>query len=167
MNIESTLFIGYGNPDRQDDGVAWHVLAGISKKLGRKVPDVWDEPFEIGNDFPHLIFQLQLIPEIAETLSEYQNICFVDAHTGNIPNDIQFGKVTSGFQTSPFTHHMTAESVLALTRSLYHAQPKAYMLSVRGYAFGFTQELSPQTTFLSAIAINKGMEWLESLSANS
>ncbi|MEI8130945.1 MAG: hypothetical protein WCG34_00835 [Leptolinea sp.] len=167
MNFESTLFIGYGNPDRQDDGVAWHVLVGISQKLGRKVPDVWDEPFEIGNDFPHLIFQLQLIPEIAETLSEYQNICFVDAHTGNIPNDIQFDAVSNGFQTSPFTHHMTAEAVLALTKSLYHAQPKAYMLSIRGYAFGFTQDLSPQTTFLSAIAINKGMDWLESLSVNS
>jgi len=166
MNIESTLFIGYGNPDRQDDGVAWHVLAGISQKLGRKVPDVWDDPFEIGDEFPNMIFNLQLIPEVAETLATYRNICFVDAHTGNIPNDIQFGEVSGGFQTSPFTHHITAETVLALTHSLYHAQPNAYMLSVRGYSFGFTQDLSPQTAFLTAIAINKGMEWLESLKTN-
>ena len=30
----NTLFIGYGNPDRQDDGVAWHVLTGIANQLG-------------------------------------------------------------------------------------------------------------------------------------
>jgi len=166
MNIDSTLFIGYGNPDRQDDGVAWHVLAGICQKLGRKVPELWDEPFEIGEDFPHLIFQLQLSPEISETISHYKNICFVDAHTGNIPNDIQFGEVNNDFQTSPFTHHMTAEAVLALTKTLYNSEPKAFMLSIRGYSFGFTQDLSPQTAFLAAIAINKGMEWLESLPKN-
>jgi Ni,Fe-hydrogenase maturation factor len=106
---------------------------------------------------------LQLNPEVAETIANYKNVCFLDAHTGNIPNDIQFGEVVSSFQTSPFTHHMPAESVLALSRSLYNAQPKAYMLSVRGYSFGFTQGLSPQTTFLSAIAINKALEWLEGL----
>jgi Ni,Fe-hydrogenase maturation factor len=164
MDKKNTLFIGYGNPDRQDDGVAWHVLAGIAQKLGRKVPAVWEDPFENDDVFPHMMFLLQLNPEISEILAEYQNICFIDAHTGNIPNDIQFGEITSGFQTSPFTHHITAESVLALTRSLYHAQPNAYMLSVRGYAFGFTQDLSPQTTFLTAIAINKGIEWLSKIS---
>jgi len=163
MISKPTLIIGYGNPDRQDDGVAWHVLAGISQKLGRKLPAAWEDPFEIDQAYPHLIFQLQLNPEIAETLSAYSNICFVDAHTGNIPNDIQFGEISSGFQTSPFTHHITAESVLALTQSLYHAKPNAYMLSVRGYAFGFTQDLSPQTAFLTAIAINKGMDWLAGL----
>lgn len=166
MNIESTLFLGYGNPDRQDDGVAWHILAGISQKLGRKVPDEWEEPFEIGEEFPHMVFQLQLAPEISETLASYRNICFVDAHTGNIPNDIQFGEVSSGFQTSPFTHHITAESVMALTNSLYHVKPNAYMLSVRGYAFGFTHNLSPQTAFLTAIAVNKGVEWLAGLENN-
>lgn len=163
MNIDSTLFIGYGNPHRQDDGVAWHILAGLSQKLGRKVPEFWDEPFPLGEDFPHMIFELQLNPEIAETIANYKNICFVDAHTGNIPNDIQFGEVTGAFQTNPFTHHMPAETVLALTKSIYKAEPKAFLLSVRGYSFGFTQDLSPQTAFLSAIAITKGWDWLESL----
>jgi Ni,Fe-hydrogenase maturation factor len=163
MNIPSTVIIGYGNPDRQDDGVAWHILAGIAKKLGRVVPANWEEPFELSEESPHIMFRLQLDPEISETLSQYQNVCFVDAHTGDIPNDIQFGEVTSGFQTSPFTHHITAEACLALTQSLYQKKPEAFLLSVRGYAFGFTQELSPQTAFLAVIAIDKGMEWLKGL----
>ncbi len=163
MNIPSTVIIGYGNPDRQDDGVAWHILAGVAQKLGRTVPPSWEEPFEIGQEFPHLLFQLHLTPEISETLSKYQNICFVDAHTGDIPNDIQFGEVSNGFKTSPFTHHITAEACMELTRSLFRSDPKAFLLSVRGYAFGFTQSLSPQTAFLTAIAVNKATAWLSGL----
>lgn len=163
MNIPSTVIIGYGNPDRQDDGLAWHILAGIARKLGREIPKDWEEPFELSEEFPHLIFRLQLDPEISETLARYQNVCFVDAHTGDIPNDIQFGEVASGFQTSPFTHHITAEACLALTQSLYQTKPRAFLLSVRGYTFGFSQELSPQTAFLAVIAIDKGMEWLKEI----
>jgi hydrogenase maturation protease len=163
MKTPSTIIIGYGNPDRQDDGVAWHILAGLAQRLDRKVPTDWEEPFEIGEDFPHILFQLQLNPEVSETLAQYENILFVDAHTGDIPNDIQFGEVSEGFQTSPFTHHMTAEACLDLTRTFYQSKPRAFLLSVRGYSFGFTQNLSPQTAFLSAIAVNKGMDWLTQL----
>jgi hydrogenase maturation protease len=163
MKIPSTIIIGYGNPDRQDDGVAWHILAGLTQRLGRSVPADWEEPFEIGDDYPHLLFQLQLNPEVSETLSRYERILFIDAHTGDIPNDIQFGEVEKGFQISPFTHHMTAEACLDLTRTLYQSKPQAFLLSVRGYAFGFTQNLSPQTAFLSAIAVNKAMDWLSSM----
>jgi Ni,Fe-hydrogenase maturation factor len=165
MKIPSTIFIGYGNPDRQDDGLAWHILAGIAQKLGRTVPATWEEPFLNSGDFPHLVFQLQLTPEISETLSQYENICFVDAHTGDIPNDIQFGEVAGGFQTSPFTHHMTAEACLALTNSLYKARPRAFLLSVRGYSFGFSQELSPQSAFLTAIATNRAVDWIKELAS--
>lgn len=163
MDISSTIIVGYGNPDRQDDGVAWHILAGVAKKLGRVVPDNWEDPFEVGGDFPHLLFQLQLNPEVTETLAQYQNVCFVDAHTGDIPNDIQFGEVSSEFQVSPFTHHMTAEACLELTDSLYKAKPNAFLLSVRGYSFGFTEHLSPQTAFLSVIATETCMNWLKGL----
>ncbi len=163
MKIPSTVIIGYGNPDRQDDGVAWHILAGFSKQLGRVVPSNWEEPFETTDEYPHLLFQLQLAPEVSETLANYDHVLFVDAHTGDIPNDIQLCEVTSGMQTSPFTHHMTAEACLQLTSSLYQAKPRAYLLSVRGYSFAFTQNLSPQTAFLAAIAVNKGMDWLSNL----
>lgn len=163
MKLPSTVIVGYGNPDRQDDGVAWHILAGISKQLGRPTPANWEDPFEISTEYPHLIFQLQLAPEISETLARYENVLFVDAHTGDIPNDIQLSEVTGGTQVSPFTHHMTAEACLQLTNSIYFAKPMAYLLSVRGYSFAFTQNLSPQTAFLAAIAISKGMDWLAKL----
>lgn len=167
MTIPSTIFLGYGNPDRQDDGLAWHILAGISKNLERSVPESWEDPFEITDAYPHLVFQLQLAPEMSETLAKYDNICFVDAHTGDIPNDIQFGQVGGEFQNSPFTHHMTAEACLSLTKSLYSVGPNAFLLSVRGYSFGFTQSLSPQTAFLTAIAVDRAIEWLNSLKTDT
>lgn len=163
MKLPSTAIVGYGNPDRQDDGVAWHILAGISGQLERPTPENWEEPFEITSDYPHLFFQLQLAPEISETLARYDYVLFVDAHTGDIPNDIQLSEVTGGMQTSPFTHHITAEACLQLAKTIYQAKPMAYLLSVRGYSFAFTQNLSPQTAFLAAIAIKKGMDWLKKL----
>ncbi len=41
----SILFLGYGNVDRQDDGVAWHILDLIGRHFGLNVPDPTGEGF--------------------------------------------------------------------------------------------------------------------------
>ncbi|HMD89865.1 MAG TPA: hydrogenase maturation protease [Anaerolineaceae bacterium] len=163
MNViyEKTLIIGYGNPDRQDDGVAWHVLASVAQKLEKTVPKSFEEEFESGGGSPDFLFVLQLVPELAETLASYKRICFVDAHTGNVPDDIQLVNVAAQFQTSPFTHHMTAATCLTLTQTIYHKLPEAILVSVRGHQFGFTQTLSTETGELVNQAANRILEWLQ------
>jgi hydrogenase maturation protease len=158
--MKKTLILGYGNPDRQDDGVAWHVLVGVAKQLGRPVPETFEEEFEPGGPTPDFLFMLQLVPELAETLASYERVCFVDAHTGNVPKDIQLISVTAQFQTSPFTHHMTAATCLTLAQTIYHQFPQAILVSVRGYQFGFIQALSPETEVLAGQATSMILEWL-------
>ena len=154
-----TLLIGYGNPDREDDGVAWHILRALTVKLGLLAPASYEDEFP-QNAQVDFAFYLQLTPEMAEEISAYDYVCFVDAHTGNVPEDVQLISITAQFQTSPFTHHMTAATCLTLAETIYHHFPEAILVSVRGYQFGFTRTLSPETEALAGQAANRVLEWL-------
>jgi hydrogenase maturation protease len=156
----NTLFIGYGNPDRQDDGVAWHVLAGIASQLGMEPSASWEEPLPSTPE-ADFIFQLQLTPELAQDLTAYDRVCFVDAHTGKIPTNVQMVHITPEYQTSPFTHHLTPEMLLSMCESMYGHKPEAVLISVRGYQFGFETELSPFTKSLVDEAVHRSMGWLK------
>ncbi|CAG0929618.1 hydrogenase maturation protease [Thermoflexales bacterium] len=163
--MQRTLILGYGNFDRQDDGVAWHVLAEVARRLGRAVPDSPDEEFTLeagapddgANDF---LFELQLTPELAETLAEYERVCFVDAHTGAVANDVNVVQIAAEFQASPLTHHLTPQSLLSFVQALYNARPEAILVSVRGYQFGFERTLSPMTAELAQQAADTIVKWV-------
>lgn len=155
-----TLIVGYGNFDRQDDGVAWHVLAGVARRLGRAVPDSPDEEFTPDDGTLDFLFELQLTPELAETLTQYERVCFVDAHTGAVPHDVNVSEIAAEFQASPLTHHLTPQSLLSFAQTLYNAKPEAMLVSVRGYQFGFERELSPLTAELARQAADVICKWL-------
>ena len=157
------LILGYGNPDREDDGVAWHILRAVTMKLGLYAPASYEETFPEHHqvDFD---FQLQLTPEIAEQIHEYSYVCFVDAHTGNIAEPVRLIEVESEFQASPLTHHLTAQSLLSICETLYRNKPDAALLSVRGYHFGLSQQLSEETAELVPYAVNLFWEWMSARS---
>lgn len=156
-----TLILGYGNADRQDDGVAWHILAGIARRLGRQAPPSPDDPFDPGDESPELWFALQLTPEMAETIAEFDRVCFVDAHTGSVAVDLHITPLAAQYQNSPLTHHMTPHTCLAFAETLYGNAPRAILVSVRGYQFGFLRTLSPQTAALAEQAVQEILNWLE------
>jgi hydrogenase maturation protease len=159
MDIPPTLIIGFGNPDRQDDGVAWHILTRLAELLRRPIPSM-DEGFYPNKENPDLLFVLQLIPELAETISVYQRVCFIDAHTGNVPMDVNIVEIKAEYQRSSFTHHMTANTCLSLVQTIYGQDPQTILVSVRGYKFGFSHELSPITHRLAEQAVARIMTWL-------
>jgi hydrogenase maturation protease len=149
-----TIILGFGNPDRGDDGVAWHVLAGIANRFGQPLSN---ENMEAGSvrlsDHTHLWFNLQLIPEVAEELAEYQQAIFIDAHTAEIKEEIMILKIEPEFQNSPFTHHLTAATCLSLSQTLYNKHPESILVSIRGYNFGFSHTLSQKTMKLAEKAV--------------
>ncbi|MCS6992646.1 MAG: hydrogenase maturation protease [Anaerolineales bacterium] len=158
--MNRTLILGYGNPDRQDDGVAWHIQRALALELGLAAPTSYEEEFP---QTPWLDFQfyLQLTPEMAEDLRAYERVCFVDAHTGSIPEDVRLVSVESEFQRSPFTHHLTPQSLLSMCETLYGRKPEAVLLSARGYHFEFQRDLSPETAALVPQAVHLIRQWLE------
>lgn len=157
--MKPILLIGYGNPDREDDGVAWHILRAVAVRLGLPAPDSYEDEFPT-NDLIDFAFNLQLTPELAEDVSAYQYVCFIDAHTGNIPEPVRLIDVESEFQRSPFTHHLTPQSLLSICETVYNKKPNAALLSVRGYRFLFTRELSEETEELVPQAVELTMNWL-------
>ncbi len=164
MQMTRTLIVGYGNADRQDDGVAWHILSGIARRLGRPVPNVPEDGYFPENEPVDLWFVLQLAPEMSEDFAHYDRICFVDAHMGTIDQEILFQAVEQSPSKSAFTHDMPPSTCLALTQTVYNASPEARLLSVRGYQFGFSRALSPETEALVAQAVERLWNWLEGTS---
>ncbi|MCS7259906.1 MAG: hydrogenase maturation protease [Anaerolineae bacterium] len=156
-----TLVIGFGNPDRQDDGVAWHILERLAEQLGRTVSESLDDDLCRMEPSPVLVRMPQLIPEIAEPISCFGRVCFVDAHTGSYAEEIHFVPLQPEPQISPFTHHLTPQSCLQLTLSLYGRTPQAVLCSVRGYEFGFGRSLSEKTAALAEQALRRIRAWLE------
>lgn len=158
--MKKTLIVGYGNPDRQDDGVSWHILARLAHRFGRDIsPDSVSEIPSSTIENPVFLFQLQLTPELAEELNEFERICFIDAHTGRIPEDLQIINITPEFQHSPFTHHMTPQTCLSLSKTLSGNVPEAVLVSVRGYEFGFSNRLSYKTNTLADQAVFFIWDW--------
>lgn len=154
-----TLIFGYGNYDRQDDGIAWHVLSALKKSLGLPNAEQIDDDFDSNADLV-LIFQLQLAPELAESMVDFDRVCLIDAHTGSIPEDVRFRKLEPAFLHSPLTHHLTPEALLSIMQTIYQKTPETVLLSVRGKKFEFTQTLSQGTQNLVPQAVALIREWI-------
>ena len=170
VSLSKCLIIGYGNPDREDDGVAWHILKALGERFGRisqmdaSSDDISAIDFgelQHRDDAPDLMGELQLMPEIAETIAAYDKVCFVDAHTGAYPHDVTVTPLHAEFQSSPFTHHLTPETCLDLAKVAYGHSPQGLVISVRGFRFGFEHTLSAETAALAGEAVEKIVAWVK------
>jgi hydrogenase maturation protease len=161
--LKKSLIIGYGNPDREDDGVAWHILHALTTRLGLDSPDSYEEEFP-ESALIDFAFYLQLTPEMAEDINNYEYVCFVDAHTGNIPAPVRLINVESEFQASPFTHHLMPQSLLSMCETIYEKKPDAALLSILGHRFLFSRELSAETAQLVPQAVELLWDWLKARS---
>jgi hydrogenase maturation protease len=126
-NCDATvLVIGYGNPQRQDDGLG-PALAAELRKLGGLGVTVRDG------------YRLDI--HDAVDVAEHDVIWFVDAvNVGASPFsvtalwpavDLDFG-----------SHLLNPETILALVRKYYGRAPRAFLVSIRGYEFDFVEELT-------------------------
>ena len=158
-DLKKALIIGYGNPDREDDGVAWHILHALTNRLGLPSPESYEDEFP-ESDRIDFAFHLQLTPEMAEDINAYEYVCFVDAHTGNIPEPVRLVNVDSEFQASPFTHHLTPQSLLSMCETIYRKKPEATLLSVLGHRFLFSRQLSEETAELVPQAVDLIWDWM-------
>ena len=142
------LVIGYGNLDRQDDGVAYQVINALRRRLGQPALGGEErEAEELGNQTDS-VFVVQLAPELLDMVADYDQVIFVDAHVRDDLSDLHWAPVQPEYAPSTFTHHMTPAMLLALLQILYHRQPVSYLLTIRGHTFDFGQGLSTTTEAL-------------------
>jgi len=156
-----TIIIGYGNIDRSDDGVACEVINLVRQNLGQKILEDGDMGLENLDGEIDSIFLPQLVPEIMELITGYEQIIFVDAHAGDDMEDLNCSKVTPKYVCATFTHHLTPDALLAFLKTLYQHEPEAYIVSVRAHDFDFKRSFSPKTQSLLRPASDKIMQLLK------
>jgi hydrogenase maturation protease len=143
-----TLVIGYGNLDRQDDGVAYEVINALRRRLGQAALGGEEIQLEELGNQTDSIFVMQLAPELLDIVADYDRVIFVDAHVRPDLPDLHWAPVQPEYAPSTFTHHMTPAMLVALVRALYHREPDSYIVTIRGQAFDFGQGLSAATEAL-------------------
>ncbi|MCP3978298.1 MAG: hydrogenase maturation protease [bacterium] len=139
-----TLILGWGNPGRLDDGLG----PAFTRQLAERCPD--GATIDSG---------YQLTMEDAAEVARYDRVLFVDAdRTGPAPFRMQ--PVEPSRNGSSFsTHSISPGAVLALSRDLFDAEPQAWVLGIRGYAF---DEFGEQLTDRAQANLEEAVRFVES-----
>ena len=150
-----TLVIGYGNPSRRDDGVALAVINGLRQRLGLPSLEGNQDGYDdLGHDADTLFLQ-QLMPELVETLIQYDAVCFVDAHIGIYPEMIRRVPVHPDPDRAMVSHHVKPAGLLEIAQRLFGWAPRGELISVRGFDFDFGTELTPETAQAAAQVVDE------------
>ncbi len=161
MTQKNILIAGFGNAFRRDDGVARGVVNALRARLDRPPMGPLDDGF---NDLGHRVDTVllhQLVPELAETLADYDLVIFVDAHVDTILAPIHEEPIASTFKTPFVSHQMHPSTVLSLTLQIYDHAPDAMLLSLLGHDFDFGEGLSEATATLVPHAVARLVEIIE------
>ena len=151
--MSRTLVIGFGNIDRADDGIAYYIINALRQHLGQELlSDDETGLEELGREIDS-IFLGQLVPELLEVFTGYQQIIFVDAHVYDNVENLHCTPILPDYTSTTFTHHITPALLLAFFKTIYHREPIAHLVSIRGYDFDFHRDLSTDTSTLVGPAV--------------
>ncbi len=126
---EKLLIYGIGNVGRQDDG------------LGIRLVEILE-----GASLPSSVTlesNYQLNIEDALLISDYDVVLFVDASMEQ--SDLESFSIRGVYPSahaSFSTHEMSIEGVLALCEELYNKKPRTFLLALKGYEWGISEEMS-------------------------
>lgn len=131
------LIVAYGNPLRNDDGIAWRAAAALEGRF--QSADV------------EIVRLHQLAPELAETVRHFGCLVFIDAASPregkNNPGEIHIEQIRAerirSSDTTRFSHVLTPHTVTALATTLYGAKQQAFLVTVNGENFEHGEVLSP------------------------
>lgn len=135
--------IGYGNPDRRDDGCGFHVASRLESMLRER------ESVTVRS-------MHQLDPVLAVELGEADQVLFVDASVENREKGVEWRRVVPEQGVLPaMTHHLKPSFLMGLVHAIEGRCPEAWLVSVQGEDFGIGEGLSPSTEWLAEQAIEE------------
>jgi hydrogenase maturation protease len=128
--FDSLWIVGYGNPQRRDDGIGPYVASRLKDLLSSmQTLHVW--PCH------------QLDPAMAEDLKEAGVVWFIDATVEPLVSGWQRSALHPSIEAWPYmVHDFEAPLLLGLMKAVYGRCPEAWMVSVQGDDFGFGEGLS-------------------------
>lgn len=128
--LPKILVYGYGNPGRQDDGLGVMLAEEIAR---------WSDTLQLKHVDTDSNYQLNI--EDAAGLGNYDIVVFADASLEEMPH----------FRLEPlkpsalneFTMHAVSPAfILHLCHEMFHNEPSAYVLHIRGYAWEFMEKMT-------------------------
>lgn len=153
--MQRTLVIGFGNLDRADDGVAFHIINAVRHELSLDALTENETGLdELGRPVD-TAFIGQLTPEMIDVLEGYDRVVFVDAHVDPALDDLYCATVSPDEAGLTFTHHMSPATLLAFFDALHGSHPEGNLVSARGHDFDFHRDLSPATAALVKPAVQE------------
>jgi len=142
--MSGSLVIGYGNTLRSDDG------AGVraAELIRAAIPDV------------EVVVVPQLTPELAENISRYRHVVFLDASTETDWQTLRVLPVNVSRQSSaPVTHAASPEQLLQLSKAVYGTVPdRTVLVTIPAVSFELGETLSP----LTARRVVECVDWIRS-----
>ena len=130
--MRSVLVIGYGNSLRGDDGFGVAAAEQLRETLQ--------------TDQVRVLTCQQLTPELASEMSKVDRVIMIDAAQGDTPGLITVSKIEPESDLTTFTHELRPSTLLACSQGLYGTCPETFLVSVTGYSFDFSDELSDTMT---------------------
>jgi len=124
------LVIGYGNTLRGDDAVGPRVAETVGKL---RLPGV------------RTLICPMLTPELAEPISHFANVIFVDAAIDG-QNRVQWRKLEPKATSQLMAHAADPRTMLALARDVFDRTPEAWWLTIPAADLGFIEGLSPRVS---------------------
>jgi hydrogenase maturation protease len=147
--VPGSLILGYGNLLRGDDGIGWKAAAAMEA--------------EFSSEHLVVITAHQLMPEMAETVSHFSRVLFLDAaHTGQ-PGEIRKQTLSRSTESRlpGFTHEFSPPVLLALAYRLYAAEPEAALLTLTGENFDLQEGFSAPIEAAWAAYLAQVREWIK------
>ena len=125
-----TWIIGYGNPQRRDDGIGPYVANQLNTFLKHKKG-------------VRILTLNQLEPDLVNKLRHAGIIIFVDATMDEVEGGWTWAKIEPELEILPhLTYYFKPSFFLGLLQSIYHICPPTWLVSVQGDDFEFGEELT-------------------------
>ncbi|MCA9970129.1 MAG: hydrogenase maturation protease [Anaerolineales bacterium] len=126
------LIVGYGNPLREDDGIGWAAADALR-----------NPPYAIRHTLTIETVH-QLLPELAEQMSQADLVIFIDAAVAGAPGTIRH-EVVAPLAAPPgaFSHHVGPAGLLEMAQVLYGRAPQTHLFTVTAARLGYGEALSP------------------------
>lgn len=137
--------IGYGNPGRGDDG--------LGQAFAARIDAVQPPGVIVSTDY-------QLTVDHGLLITDADQVVFVDALMRS-ETPFTFAPVAPDLRHDLTSHSLTPAAVLALSATLFGAQPEAYVLGISGHEFGEVKEglsVSARSNLTDATAFF--LDWL-------
>jgi hydrogenase maturation protease len=143
------VVMGIGNLDRGDDGVAYHVVNRLRRRLGSTPLDEGETGLGETAAEAAVLFVRQLVPELTLDVGGCDRLIFVDAHVPAEPRPIVCTRLRPEARlSSRLSHCLPPEGFLWLLQALVSRAPESYLVSVRAERFDLVRRLSPAAAAL-------------------